>query len=100
MITAASTGTNFTFYAVVANSTGGSWLTINPSSYGYGITTPQAITVGVNPAPLPQLINVTSTGTTFNFIASVANSTGGNWHSINPSSYGYGLPTPQQLMSR
>jgi hypothetical protein len=49
-ITMASTGTQFTFAATVQNSTGGDWLTINPSAYGYGITTPQAITVGVNPA--------------------------------------------------
>ena len=51
MITIASTGTAFAFNAVTVNSTGGSWLTINPSSYGCcGINTPQAITVSVNPA--------------------------------------------------
>lgn len=259
VITAASTGTNFTFIASVANSTGGNWLTISPSAYGYGISTPEAITVSANPAvtlaagtyssqiiltsadgtqtitvpvtltiaaktatffdslpgalsfsmltaglappaqpieirnagagtltwsatlstadggawlaissasgtaptvpqvsvlpsklpggglvagtftgqvilqtatdrvtipvsmvvgasvfrqvnaldfnmtyggasPLPQLINVTSTGAPFTFIASVANSTGGNWLQINPSAYGYGLSTPQNLI--
>ena len=50
VITVASTGANFTFNAVTVNSTGGSWLTISPSAYGYGISTPQAITVSVNPA--------------------------------------------------
>ena len=51
VITIASTGTAFAFNAVTVNSTGGSWLTINPSSYGCcGINTPQAITVSVNPA--------------------------------------------------
>ena len=259
VITVASTGTNFNFLASVANSTGGNWLTISPSAYGYGISNPEAIVVTANPAvtlaagtyssqiviasadgtqtitvpvtlkiaakttayfdslpgalsfsmlssgltppaqpieirnagagslawtatlttadggawlaisaasgtaptvpqvsvipsklpgggitagtftgqviltsstdrvtipismvvgasvfrqvnaldfnmthggasPLPQLINITSTGTAFNFIASVANSTGGNWLSINPSSYGYGLSTPQNLI--
>jgi len=259
VITAASTGTNFTFLASVANSTGGNWLSINPSAYGYGISTPEAIVVSANPAvtlaagtysseiiltsadgtqtitvpvtltiaaktatffdslpgalsfsmltaglvppaqpieirnagagslawtatlstadggawlaisaasgtaptvpqvsvipsklpgggltagtfvgqvilatgtdrvtipvsvvvgasvfrqvnaldfnmtyggasPLPQLINVTSTGAAFTFIASVANSTGGNWLTINPSAYGYGLSTPQNLI--
>lgn len=51
VITAASTGTNFAFFGATANSTGGSWLSITPSSYGCcGITTPQAITVSVNAA--------------------------------------------------
>jgi hypothetical protein len=50
IVTIASTGANFTFYAVTANSTGGTWLTINPSAYGYGISTPEAITVSANPA--------------------------------------------------
>ena len=50
VITMASTGSQFTFSAIARNSTGGNWLTINPSNYGYGLTTPQAITVGVNPA--------------------------------------------------
>jgi hypothetical protein len=259
VITVASSGTNFAFLATVANATGGNWLTINPSSYGYGISTPEAVTVSVNPAvtlaagtysaqiilasadgtqtitvpvtltiaattatyfdalpgalsfsmvtggtappaqpveirnagagtlawtatvstadggawltmsaasgtaptvpqisvvpsklpgegltagtftgqviletptdrvtipvsmvvgaavfrqvnaldfnmtaggasPLPQLLNITSTGASFAFLASVANSTGGNWLAINPSSYGYGLSTPQQLI--
>jgi hypothetical protein len=44
------------------------------------------------------VVNITSTGTAFPFIASVANSTGGNWLVISPSSYGYGLATPQQLI--
>jgi hypothetical protein len=48
--------------------------------------------------PLPQLINITSTGTNFPFIASVANSTGGSWLKINPSAYGYGIDTPQNLI--
>jgi len=50
VITVASTGADFGFYAVTQNSTGGSWLTITPSSYGCCTTTPQAITVSVNPA--------------------------------------------------
>ena len=51
VITIASTGTAFAFNAVTVNGTGGSWLTINPASYGCcGINTPQAITVSVNPA--------------------------------------------------
>ncbi len=259
VITVASTGTDFTFLAVAANSTGGNWLTISPSAYGYGISTPQAVTVSVSPAatlaagtysseivvksadgtqgltvpvtltiapktaaffdslpgqltfsmitggtvppaqpveirnagtgalawtsvlttsdgggwlaispatgtvpavpsvsvvlsklpgggliagtftgqvilqtagdqvtipvtmtvgasvfrqvnaldfnmvyggakPLPQLLNITSTGASFTFIASVANSTGGNWLTISPSAYGYGLATPQNLI--
>ena len=259
VITVASTGTDFTFLAVAANSTGGNWLTISPSAYGYGISTPQAVTVNVSPAvtlgagtysseivvksadgtqgltvpvtltiapktaaffdslpgqltfsmitggtvppaqpveirnagtgalawtstlttsdgggwlaispatgtapavpsvsvvlsklpgggliagtftgqvilqtagdqvtipvtmtvgasvfrqvnaldfnmvyggakPLPQLLNITSTGASFTFIASVANSTGGNWLTISPSAYGYGLATPQNLI--
>jgi hypothetical protein len=260
VITVASTGTNFTFIAAAVNSTGGSWLTISPSAYGYGISTPEAIVVTATPAatlaagtysseiviksadgtqsitvpvtlsvepktaaffdalpgqlsfsmltsggtppaipleirnagagsliwtaslstsdggawlsinsasgtapsaprisvvpaelpggglvagtftgqvilqssagdrvtipinmvvgasvfrqvnpldfnmtyggahPLPQVVNITSTGTAFPFIASVANSTGGNWLVISPSSYGYGLATPQQLI--
>ena len=50
IITAASTGTNFTFIATTASSTGGNWLTISPSAYGYGLNTPYAVTVSVNPA--------------------------------------------------
>jgi hypothetical protein len=84
------------------------------SSGGDRVTIPVNMVVGasvfrqVNPLdfnmtyggthPLPQVVNITSTGTAFTFIASVANSTGGNWLTINPSSYGYGLSTPQQLI--
>jgi hypothetical protein len=50
VITIASTGADFGFNAVVVDSTGGSWLTITPSSFGCCTSTPQAITVGVNPA--------------------------------------------------
>ena len=51
VVTVASTGTNFAFFATTANSTGGNWLTINPSSYGCcGVNTPEAIIVSVNPA--------------------------------------------------
>lgn len=51
VVTVASTGTNFPFFATTASSTGGSWLTISPSSYGCcGINTPETIVVGVNPA--------------------------------------------------
>ena len=51
VITMASTGTNFAFFATTANSTGGSWLSITPSSYGCcGINTPEAIKVSVAPA--------------------------------------------------
>jgi hypothetical protein len=50
-VTIASTGTNFAFNAYTINSTGGTWLTINPSSYGCcGVNTPRPITVSVNPA--------------------------------------------------
>jgi Chitobiase/beta-hexosaminidase C-terminal domain/Viral BACON domain len=49
-ITIASTGAAIAFGASVINASGGSWLTINPSNYGYGVNTPYAITVGVNPA--------------------------------------------------
>jgi hypothetical protein len=50
VITIASTGAQFTFNAVTVDSTGGSWLTINPSGYGCcGANTPRAITVSVNP---------------------------------------------------
>jgi hypothetical protein len=49
-ITIASTGTTIQFLGSVINSTGGNWLTINPSNYGFGVDTPYAITVGVNPA--------------------------------------------------
>ncbi|HEY9126833.1 MAG TPA: hypothetical protein VIM62_06885, partial [Acidobacteriaceae bacterium] len=50
VITVASTGADFAFAAAVQNSTGGNWLTITPSSFGCCTTTPQAITVAVNPA--------------------------------------------------
>lgn len=50
VFTVASTGTNFTFNAVVVNGTGGNWLTINPANYGFGINTPLPIEVSVNPA--------------------------------------------------
>ncbi len=83
-------------------------------STGDRVTIPVSMVVGasvfrqVNPLdfnmtysgahPLPQVVNITSTGTAFTFIASVANSTGGNWLNISPSAYGYGLSTPQQLI--
>ena len=51
VVTVASTGTNFAFFATTNSSTGGSWLTISPSSYGCcGISTPETITVSANPA--------------------------------------------------
>ncbi len=50
VITAASTGAEFSFSASILNSTGGSWLTISPSAYGCCTSTPQAITLAVNPA--------------------------------------------------
>jgi len=49
VITAASTGAEFGFNAVVQSATGGNWLTITPSSYGCCTSTPQAITVTANP---------------------------------------------------
>lgn len=50
-VTISSTGTNFAFNALTINSTGGSWLTINPSSYGCcGVNTPHPINVSVNPS--------------------------------------------------
>lgn len=50
-IAIASTGTSaLSFKAVVSNSTGGNWLQINPSNYGFGVPTPYNITVSVNPA--------------------------------------------------
>jgi hypothetical protein len=51
VITAASTGTNFYFTAVTANSTGGSWLAITPSYYGSGYSTPLAVQVSVTTSP-------------------------------------------------
>jgi hypothetical protein len=51
LVTFASTGTNFNMYATVVNSAGGDWLQLNPSYDGCcGLSTPQGITVGVNPA--------------------------------------------------
>ena len=50
VITAASTGADFAFYAITESSTGGNWLTITPNAYGCCTSTPQAITVAVNPA--------------------------------------------------
>jgi hypothetical protein len=51
VITIASTGTNFNYSAVAVSATGGSWLSINPSNYGCcGDSTPNGITVSVNPA--------------------------------------------------
>ncbi|HEY3704491.1 MAG TPA: chitobiase/beta-hexosaminidase C-terminal domain-containing protein [Terracidiphilus sp.] len=50
VVTIASTGANFDFNAVTSNSTGGSWLTITPSSYGCCTPTPYQVTVTVNPA--------------------------------------------------
>ena len=48
----ASTGTNFNFYLLSASTaTGGSWLTINPSSGVF--TTPRDFTVSANGATLP-----------------------------------------------
>jgi hypothetical protein len=48
--------------------------------------------------PRPQLLNVASTGTAFNFFASVVNSTGGDWLQISPSNDGYyGLATPYAI---
>lgn len=50
-ITVSSTGANADVFGAVATSTGGSWLQINPSSYGCcGVSTPLAVTVSVNPA--------------------------------------------------
>jgi hypothetical protein len=49
--------------------------------------------------PLPQVINISSTGAVFPFFATVANSTGGNWLSITPSSYGCcGVNTPTNMI--
>ena len=51
LVTFASTGTNFNLFASAVNSSGGSWLQLNPSNDGCcGLSTPQGITVGVNPA--------------------------------------------------
>jgi hypothetical protein len=50
VFTVASTGADFTFTAVVVNSTGGSWLTITPASFGCCASTPYAIQATVNPA--------------------------------------------------
>ncbi|MFN7997794.1 MAG: chitobiase/beta-hexosaminidase C-terminal domain-containing protein [Bryobacteraceae bacterium] len=50
------------------------------------------------PNPLPQVIEVPSTSTDFNFFASVSNSTGGNWLQISPSNFGCcGLSTTRIL---
>jgi hypothetical protein len=50
ILNVASTGTNFTFLGATANAFGGSWLQITPASYGYGTSTPEAVTVSVNSA--------------------------------------------------
>ena len=47
--------------------------------------------------PLPQVVTAGSTGTPVTFLATVYNSTGGNWLSINPSNYGFGQPTPYNI---
>ncbi len=52
VFTLASTGTSFAYSAIVANSTGGSWLSINPSNFGCcGVGTPNNITASVSVAP-------------------------------------------------
>lgn len=50
VIGAASTSTNFNFLGLEASANGGKWLQFNPSSYGYGIATPQSVQVSVAPA--------------------------------------------------
>jgi hypothetical protein len=50
VITATSTGTSIFFTAAASTNSGGNWLTINPSNYGYGVYTPYGITVQVTPA--------------------------------------------------
>jgi len=49
------------------------------------------------PNPLPQFINVSSTGAAFDFNAVAVSSTGGNWLVISPSAYGCCTATPQVL---
>ncbi len=48
VLTVASTGTNFNFYATVINGTGGSWLTQSSNS-GYSQGTPFGVTLTANP---------------------------------------------------
>jgi len=50
VITVASTGAAIGFNAVAVSSTGGNWLVISPNSYGCCTSTPQVVTVSVNPA--------------------------------------------------
>jgi hypothetical protein len=51
VITATSTGTAFAFSATATSTTGGTWLSITPNSYGCcGVNTPYAITVTAAPA--------------------------------------------------
>jgi hypothetical protein len=50
VISATSTGTNFSFVGVASSATGGSWLKITPSAFGCCSTTPLSITVSVAPA--------------------------------------------------
>ncbi len=50
VITANSTGDSIFMTAVASENSGGSWLSISPSNYGYGVYTPYGITVQVNPA--------------------------------------------------
>jgi hypothetical protein len=45
-----STATNFTFTATATSTTGGNWLTINPSAFGCCASTPTAVAVMANPA--------------------------------------------------
>jgi hypothetical protein len=49
VIAVASTGTNFDFGVSASTNSGGSWLTVTPSSYGCCTPTPGFVTVNVNP---------------------------------------------------
>jgi hypothetical protein len=97
--------------SLIAGTFTGQVLLQNAASH---ITVPVAVTVSddsfrqINPLsfemayagadPLSQVITIASTGTAFAFRASVVSSTGGNWLSITPSSYGCcGLTTPQTI---
>jgi hypothetical protein len=82
---------------------------------GDSITVPVSVVVGAavfeqinpinftkvfaGPNPLPQTLMVASTGTNFNFTASVSTATGGTWLSVANRSFGGCIlcPTPQAL---
>ena len=60
VITVHSTGASISYTATATTNSGGSWLTVTPSNFGYGVATPYPITV--NAAPAATLAAGTYTG--------------------------------------